>query len=471
MAGFYETFSRVCITLIAAFPFLLNSGCEYRKEYMNTQPTAQTLRYSFRNEIFRKSLISSCAIDLAEMGCMRNIVINGLKQTPLEQQGLEIVERKGLGHPDSICDAIMDRISVRLSKEYLKKFGTIMHHNADKSMLVAGEVETRFGGGIVKEPMVLIFGDRATFEVRGVTVPVEEIAVRTAKEWFKESLRFVDPEKHVRYQVELKPGSMGLVDIFKRKGRVLGANDTSAAVGYAPMTKTETIVLKTEQYVNCESFKKEFPESGEDVKVMGLRKGNELILTVSMAFVDQFVDSERDYFKKKAEIHGEVEKFVKENAEFGRIVVNLNTLDEEGRGIGGVYLTVLGTSADGADSGQVGRGNRVNGVIPLNRPLCSEAAAGKNPVSHVGKIYNLLTHRIASQVYEKVSGIEEVYIWLLSQIGKPIDEPAIAAAQVVMKEGNSIKDVRREVEEVINFELENIDRFCMDLAHGKIPIC
>jgi len=153
------------------------------------------------------------------------------------------------------------------------------------------------------------------------------------------------------------------------------------------------------------------------------------------------------------------------------MVVNLNMLDVEGRGIGGVYLTVLGTSADGADSGQVGRGNRVNGVISLNRPLCSEAAAGKNPVSHVGKIYNLLTHRIANQVHEKVGGVEEVYIWLLSQIGKPIDQPAVAAAQVVMKKRNHIEDVRKEIEEVVNFELENIDRFCIDLAQGKIPIC
>ena len=402
---------------------------------------------------------------------MRNILINGLKQTPLEQQKLEIVERKGLGHPDSICDCIMDNVSVRLSKEYLEKFGVIMHHNVDKSLLVAGEVELKFGGGLVKEPMRLIFGDRATVEVDGIRIPVKEIAVQTAKEWFKKNLRFVDPEKHVRYQVELKPGSVGLTDIFKRKGRVLGANDTSAAVGYAPMTRTETIVLETERYVNSKDFKKKFPASGEDVKVMGFRKDNELNLTVSMAFVDRFVESERDYFKKKAEISEEIKKFVKENTDFEKIMVNLNTLDVKGRGIGGVYLTVLGTSADGADSGQVGRGNRVNGLISLNRPFCSEAAAGKNPISHVGKIYNVLTHRIARRVYHKVDGLEEVYIWLLSQIGKPIDEPAIAGAQVIMKTGNRFEDVRREVEEVMNFELENIDTFCMELAEGKIPIC
>jgi len=96
---------------------------------------------------------------------MRNMLINGLNQTPIEKQKLEIVERKGLGHPDSICDAIMDQISVRLSRAYLEKFGAIMHHNADKSLLVAGEIETIFGGGSVKKPMLLIFGDRATFEV------------------------------------------------------------------------------------------------------------------------------------------------------------------------------------------------------------------------------------------------------------------------------------------------------------------
>ncbi len=402
---------------------------------------------------------------------MRNILVDHSKHTPVELQRVEIVERKGLGHPDSICDAIMDRVSVRLSKEYLEKVGSILHHNADKSLLVAGDVAPNFGGGKVKEPMLLILGDRATNEANGITIPVEELALQAAKEWIKDNLRFVDPEKHVRYQVELKPGSPELVDIFKRKGRVLGANDTSAAVGYAPMTRLEKIVLKTEQYVNSVAFKKKYPESGEDVKVMGLRKNGDLNLTVSMAFVDRYVKDEKDYFRKKSEILEDVQMFVKTNVTFDKVSVDLNTLDVEGRGVGGVYLTVLGTSAESADSGEVGRGNRVNGVIPLNRPTCSEAAAGKNPVSHVGKIYNLLTHRIANSVYEQVPGIEEVYIWLLSQIGKPIDQPAIAAAQVVLQSGNSLESLQRSIEKVVDAELAGIDKFTMDLAHGRMSIC
>ena len=399
---------------------------------------------------------------------MRNIVVEDLKQTPLEKQRIEIVERKGLGHPDYICDAVMDHISIRLSKEYLEKAGSILHHNVDKSLLAAGETEPRFGGGVVKQPMLFVFGDRATSEFDSTKIDVNEIAVNIAKEWFRNNMRFIDPEKHVKYQVEIKQGSVGLMDIFKRKGKVLGANDTSAAVGYAPMTRTEQIVLQTEKFLNSKEFKSRFPESGEDIKVMGFRISSDLKLTVAMAFVDRFISSEKDYFEKKAKILDEIHRFVAVNTDFESVDVQLNTLDVQGRGLGGLYLTVLGTSADGGDSGQVGRGNRVNGLISLNRPFCSEAAAGKNPVSHVGKIYNVLTYRIAERVHEEVSGVEEVYIWLLSKIGSPIDHPAVAAAQVVMKGNNNIDEVRHEINDVLDYELENIGKFCTELAQGKI---
>ena len=402
---------------------------------------------------------------------VRDIIVEEFSQAPLEEQKLEIVERKGLGHPDSICDAILDRVSVELSKEYLKKFGAIMHHNADKSLLVAGEVDTRFGGGKVKQPMLLIFGDRATAEVEGVRVPVEEIAIRAAKKWIKENLRFVDPEKHMRYQVELKPGSAALTDIFKRAGRILSANDTSAAVGYAPMTPTEQLVLETEHFLNSKKFKKEFPAVGEDVKVMAFRKNSEVSLTVGAAFVDRFVKSEDDYFRKKEEVLDELRKFLKEYNAFKKVDLKLNTLDVNGRGVDGVYLTVLGTSADGADSGQVGRGNRPNGVIPLNRHVGSEAAAGKNPVSHVGKIYTILTHKIANEIYTNVPGLREVYVWLVSQIGKPIDEPAIAVTRVITKAGVKLESVRGQILETVDNELEHIDKFCKDLSEGKYLVC
>ena len=402
---------------------------------------------------------------------MRNIIVAALNQVPLEDQRIEVIERKRLGHPDTICDSIMNEVSVSLSKEYMKKTGTILHHNIDKSLLAAGQVETRFKGGVIKKPMKLIFGDRATYKIDEDEIPVEEIAVQTAKEWFKRNLRFVDPDKHVVYQVEIQPGSSALTDIFKRGGKVLEANDTSAAVGWAPLTKTEVAVMKTENYVNSKEFKKNFPESGEDIKVMGLRKDDELELVISMAFVDRFIENEKQYFERKNEILENINQFVKDTSNFSKTQVQLNTLDTPGRGVDGIYLTVLGTSADGADSGQVGRGNRVNGLISLNRPQCSEAAAGKNPVSHVGKIYNLLTFRIANEIHKQVPDAKEVYVWLLSKIGQPIDEPTVAAVQIIPDKLAAFEKINREAEKVVDCELENIEKFCMDLAMGKMPVC
>lgn len=400
---------------------------------------------------------------------MRNIIIESLSSTPVEEQQVELVERKGVGHPDSICDAIMEEISVALCKSYMENFGRIMHHNIDKGLLVAGVTEPRMGGGKVIEPMRLVFGDRATSEWKGKSVPVDEIAIETAKRWFRENMRFVEPDHHVVYQSEIKPGSPELTDIFERE--TVGANDTSAAVGYAPMTETERLVHELERYLNSEDFKERFPESGEDIKVMGYRHDRKLILTIAMAFVDRFVESERWYFTCKEEMVADIESVIEEERlNFDEVTIDLNTLDTPGRGEGGMYLTVLGTSAEGGDCGEVGRGNKVNGVIALNRPMSTEAAAGKNPISHVGKIYNLLSHRIANQVYEGVPGIREVYIWLCSQIGQPIDQPLIASAQLVLEPRTELETIRRDVEETIEQELEDIYDFTKRLTRGELAV-
>ncbi len=400
---------------------------------------------------------------------MGNILIEDLHALPVSEQKVEVVERKGIGHPDTICDSLMNDVSVKLSKYYLDKFGIILHHNIDKALLVAGEADQKFGGGKLKTPMLLVFGDRATYEFEEQIIPVTEIAVDTAKKWFEKNLRFVNSEKDVSYQVELKRGSAALRDIFFRKGELLGANDTSAAVGYAPLTETEKLVLITEKFLNDKEFKKRFPESGEDIKIMALRDNKEIHLTVAMPLVDRFIESESDYFRKKEVLIEEIKNFVANKTNLKSLIF-LNTLDTKGRGIDGCYLTVTGTCAEDADCGQVGRGNRVNGLIPLNRPVSNEAAAGKNPVSHVGKVYNLLTHKIANEIYENISGIKEIYVWLLSQIGTSIDKPKITAAQLIMNSG-SVDDVREEINEVIRKELSNIKQFCLDLAHGKYEIC
>ncbi len=400
---------------------------------------------------------------------MPQIFVEHLQNKPVGQQMVELVERKGVGHPDSICDAIMEAVTIAMSRTYIEQAGRVLHHNIDKGMLVAGQTTPALGGGTVNTPMRIIFGDRATVKWNGHHIDIEEIARATATRWLTDNLRFVDPAKHIIFQNEIQPGSPELVDIFERQS--VGANDTSAAVGYAPLTETEQIVLATERLINSPDFKKRYPEAGEDVKVMGARQGQKLSLTVALAFVDQFIPDEKTYFEKKAAITEELLLYLQADQKNLQIAtIDINTLDAPGRGVGGMYLTVLGTSAEGADGGQVGRGNRVNGVISLNRPMGTEAAAGKNPVCHVGKIYNLFTHQIASHIYESVEPVEEVYVWLCSQIGRPIDEPWVASAQVVLAPGASMADIQPAIENIISNELADISTFTKRLVRGELSV-
>jgi S-adenosylmethionine synthetase len=401
---------------------------------------------------------------------MQELSIQASTGVPRNRQQVEIVERKGLGHPDTICDLLMESLSVALCAEYRKIAGRVLHHNLDKGLLVAGQTSPAPGGGTVAAPMRIIFGDRATDEWQGTKIPIGDIVETTATRWIRENLRFVDPGKHVAFQNEIRPGSPELVDIFAR--RKITANDTSAAVGYAPLSETERLVLAAERLLNSQEFKTRHPETGEDIKVMGVRRNRTLQLTVAIAFVDRFIADTRAYFARKLEIEQElIQHFHPQLRDLDELKVQINTLDDPARGTGGMYLTVLGTSAEGADGGEVGRGNRVNGIISLNRPLTMEAAAGKNPVSHVGKIYNVLGHQIAARIHASFDGIEEVSVWLCSQIGRSLDDPWMVSIELVLASGIDLRDVADGVRQLVQKELGEVDAFVERLCQGEFAVC
>ena len=390
---------------------------------------------------------------------------------PLADQPFEIVERKGLGHPDTICDAVMEQVAVQLAQAYLKICGRVLHFNADKGLLVAGEVDCRPGGGHVITPMRLVMGDRATFEWRKKRVPVEEIAERVASTWFRQYLPHVDPLKHLTCQVELKPAPAELQSVSERRGGPV-ANDTSAAVGYAPFTPTERLVFQIEQFLNSASFKKAFPATGQDVKVLGVRTRGQVTLTVAMPLLASAIRTESQYFARKTEVLKALQSFVEQKAGPRLSAeVTLNALDRRGAGVEGMYLSLLGTSAEAGDSGEVGRGNRVCGVISLRRPASAEAAAGKNPVAHVGKIYNVLAHVLAGQIHRNVKGLREVTVWLTSQIGRPVSSPQFIMVEVHLAQGVSLASVEPLIGLEVQQALRRITPFCQALAKGDYAVC
>jgi len=389
----------------------------------------------------------------------------------LAKKPFEIVERKGLGHPDTICDALADNMSVALSKAYRKEYDTVLHFNLDKILLTAGVSEPKFGGGSIIKPIKIYLGDRAT---AGPTPNwVNNILTSTGKEWFKTHLRFNDVDNDVVFFSEVQRGSQNLTDIFKRKTtKYLGANDTSAVVGYYPRTPTEELVKSLEAELNKKEFKTCFPYFGEDIKLMAVRQSNILNLTMSTAFVDKYVSSVDDYMKNKKFLKDIVTAhinwfFNKTDTKIKLGQLNINALDNPKRGIDGLFMTVNGTSAESGDSGQVGRGNDANGIIPLCRPMASEAAPGKNAVSHVGKIYNALAFQIAMEIYDTLDEKEaDVYCWLVSQIGKPINEPAHVAVQVNGTRGIDYKMIRN----IVTYEFENLNTFCDRLVNGELAL-
>lgn len=368
---------------------------------------------------------------------------------------------------------MMEAICVALSAEYLRVAGRVLHHNIDKGLLVAGQTTPRLGGGTVEMPMRLVVGDRATDRIDGRVIQVGEIAEATAHRWLKEHLRFVSPQTHLILQNELRPGSSELQGIYGGvSDAAVLANDTSVGVGFAPYSETEQLVLETEHYLNSATFKQQFPESGEDVKVMAVRHGTALSMTVAIAMVDRFLHSTQEYVERKEAILQQLQaRLTPQLRTIDSLELRLNTLDDPSRGPDGLYLSVLGTSAECGDGGQVGRGNRVSGLISLSRPMTLEAAAGKNPVHHVGKVYNLLAQQIAQRIAASLDAIDEVYVWLCSQIGRAVEDPWFVSAEVALKPDASLADVEMPLRQIVEKELQSAAAFSARLVRGELPVC
>lgn len=398
---------------------------------------------------------------------MRNIIVKELIQKPIEEQEIEIVERKGIGHPDSISDGIAESVSRALCQAYMEKFDGIMHHNTDEVQITAGESDPHFGGGEIIKPIDILLTGRGVSEIDGKKIGIDRIAITAAKEYLKETIINLDVETSAIVECKIGSGSGDLVDVFKRDG-MPSSNDTSFGVGFAPFSETEKIVMATEELLNSKNFKKKYPQVGEDIKVMGLRENSKIILTTAVAMVSKYVDGRDSYLNVKDELKDIITDLALKKTD-REVETFINTGDDNSsESEKGYYLTVTGTSAEMGDDGSVGRGNRANGIITPNRPMSMEATSGKNPINHVGKIYNLLSNKMAEDITKEIDGIKQIHIMLLSQIGKPIDHPKAASAQIIVEEGYSMESVNKDVEGIMNNWLEDIGKITEMMVEGKI---
>jgi len=381
----------------------------------------------------------------------KNIEAEVIYETPIENQNIEIVERKGVGHPDSIADGIAEEISKALSKMYLEKHDRILHHNTDEVQIVGGQAKPEFGGGEILEPVYILLAGRATTDVNGKRLPYKSTALTTAEEYLKKNCPHLNVDQGVMMDCRIGKGSVDLQDVYDTSRQ--NANDTSFGVSYAPLSETEKISLEIEKMING-PLKDDLPEIGQDIKVMSARRKDKINITIAAALIDSLTPDSDHYISVIKELEERVLDYARKFTDRD-INLMINTADDYEKDI--YYLTVTGLSMENGDDGSVGRGNRINGLITPFRPMSLEAAAGKNPVTHIGKLYNIVAKDIAGEIYqEEKDGVHEVLVRLVSQIGKPITQPQVASIQLVVDEDEEHDIRKNNAEAIAEDHLDNI---------------
>lgn len=396
---------------------------------------------------------------------MLDLVISPLRA----EDEIEILERKGYGHPDTICDALAETLSRNLCREYQRRFGEILHHNVDKALLCGGQANPAFGGGIVTVPIRIHLAGRAVAKVGNEALAIREIAVEGSRAWLKDNLHALDPIRHVEIDTLIQQGSQDLQNLFARNGKsgIPLANDTSFGVGYAPLSDLERLALAIDRSLHSRNRALDRPAWGEDTKIMAVRRGRMLQITMACAMIGRSVANIDDYLEQKTALAAFVRNIAKKHG-FEYCDVSANAADDVTSG--SIYLTVTGTSAEAGDDGQVGRGNRVNGLITPFRPMSLEAAAGKNPISHVGKIYNLLANEIAQALAADKSEIAKVQCLMVSKIGAPVSEPALVQVKLATKENVPVGSLRKQVEEEVASRLAQLPALVDRVVTGVINV-
>jgi S-adenosylmethionine synthetase len=146
----------------------------------------------------------------------------------------------------------------------------------------------------------------------------------------------------------------------------------------------------------------------------------------------------------------------------------VNTADDPNTG--NIYLTVTGTSAESGDDGQAGRGNRDNGLITPYRPMTMESVAGKNPITHVGKLYNVAATSMAAALVGQVPEVSEARCMLVSQIGRPVTDPRLVEVRLRPVADVSVDELTARVGDIVHREIQNMSTLWRKMISGAVSL-
>lgn len=339
----------------------------------------------------------------------------------------EIVERKGIGHPDTLADGIAELASIRYAEYCLAHVGAVLHHNLDKVAVFGGRV--RFGDrdGHYERPVRIVFGGRAASSFAGEPIPVADILTAAAHEQLRLALPGYD-RTLIEVQIQTTDTSKfpywfaprGLDDLPERTR--VRSNDTAYLVGVAPRTRAEIVALLTEGWLANQ------PWSGSDIKVLVARQRHRMEVTACVPAMAGLVESTGQFRDLLVAAEKSLSLLIADlpagPGEECVVDVRCNTkeaasdLDEP---VSRHYFAVSGSAVDYGEDGLVGRGNARHGLISPGYAAGNEVTYGKNPVYHVGKVGAWLADRAAAALHAQVGPCRVGLAW---RIGTAYDDPA-----------------------------------------------
>ena len=372
---------------------------------------------------------------------------------PPDKTHLEVVERKGLGHPDTLVDGIAEASEIAYARYCLEQFGVIPHHNLDKAMLLGGLCVQQFGRGEFQSPLNMLFMGRASSSFGGETIPLEDIQKETAKDYLARITPHLDTDDPLTYTAQSLTSTHStrphwftprdINDLPEYIAKSPKANDTATMISYWPLTDTEKLTLDLEGYFyrnnNLGLPVPRFDFIGQDIKAMAVRNGDIITVTLAVPQVTTETADAATYFEREKEIEKQLQEYAKEligDRAHLNVVVNTQTKNANPR----PYLVTAGSCTDFGEEGAVGRGNKTHGIISSFRPNTMEAPHGKNPTYFVGKLLGYQADLISKQIYEKLGSSCQVV--LQANLGDDLFDPSRVIVSTESDVGSSdVEDI------------------------------
>lgn len=389
------------------------------------------------------------------------IVIEDYSTLSYEERATEIIERKGIGHPDTLADLIAENFSNNFSNFCLSKSESILNHWVDKVCLKGATTSLDFGKSKILKPINAYLFGRVPEFIFQEKIDIKKLFKKSVENIFSKIFIGLPILENTNFIVDTNwtsgkdhPESF----YFPKNSNELEcawdskkSNDTVMCTAFAPYTTAENLVVEIENFINSPAFKKKFTATGWDVKVLLVRCDLHLDITICIPFIADRTPSVDFYYSVLKEIKSVLTFFIsrkllsyKKNYNFD---LELNTKDKDNN----VYLTAFGTALDKGDYGAVGRGNKYQGLISVNRQTNIEAVAGKNPLNHSGKLLTIIATEIAMEVQKFVEC--DVNIDISTKNGDPIISPSY----VFVKTNKTLNDTEKsKIKEIIGCKVKLI---------------